>query len=647
MSDAAAPANIPPAAPHLLETAAASAPPPAPPFVPTRPPRLWRIRRFARSLNPLRLFFGPVFQREIRVTGRRRGTYVIRLLVLFVPTAFVALNFAVGSMDARMGYAQSVAGAIQSLQGVAFSVAATVAWCQLITLSMIAPLLTAGALVEERTARTLSAIAASPLTPGAVIGGVFASRMVNLAILALLPLPLILAIRTFGGLETSFVLWSFAIAVSSAVAAAALGLWSSTRATRTATAVSTTVMLMLLQWIGPVLIFMAEAALKGWRGPGSFEWMIVSPIATLAIVQNAPPGSVFGFSGAEIAATNCAISLGIAFVALLLARWQLARLIATDRVELVRQPSRRERRRARAAAAQAGAPAIEGAPEPSFNDAGSSRTVEGNPVLWREVRQPLFNAAWKRWLGVIGVVLLVLVIHASTLTLSRMDSEAVVIAPAIVTLIVLILSAAAVPAGSVTTEREAQTWATLLTTPLSPLQILVPKVAGAVRRLWPPFLFITLHMLLCVVRGVLSPIAVPFVLLHFVVYAVFLSATGVFFSLCCRKTVAAATLNLLLALALWMLAPIFASILAALAGVSRGDSVIGYTFFANPVVTCVAGLVGLTDRNQGFDMPGPGRMSAEVFTVLWLVSLAAYTGLAALVLLYARSAFHRLSTARI
>ncbi|HZW05739.1 MAG TPA: hypothetical protein VFF65_01345, partial [Phycisphaerales bacterium] len=331
-----------------------AAPPAEPGFIPTRPPRLWRLKRFLRSLNPARLLFGPVFQRDIRTSGRRKGTYAARLLVLLVPSIVVALVFTATSSRSTF-YGSSTAARMQALQDTALAVATTIAWCQLITLTFIAPLLTAGSIVEERTARALSVIAASPLSPGRVVGGLFAARMVQLGLLALLPLPLILAIRTFGGLETSFILWTSAVAVCSAVAMASVGLWASTFATRPASAISFSLLALALHWAGPPLIVMCDAALQGWAQPRFFEVMIVSPPLILVLFIDAPP--FLGVPVEQAAAINCLISLAIAAAALIAARWQLARLIATDRVELVRQPSRRQRRKAqRAAAASTDAP---------------------------------------------------------------------------------------------------------------------------------------------------------------------------------------------------------------------------------------------------------------------------------------------------
>ncbi|MDP1662291.1 MAG: hypothetical protein Q8L55_10295, partial [Phycisphaerales bacterium] len=249
-----------------LEPALAD-PPGPPPFVPARPPRLWRARRFLRSFSPLPLLLGPVFHRDMRISARRKGAYAARFVVLAIPTVVVALVFAaMPTAYYGNGYG-SAAARIQSLQDTAAAVATTVAWCQLVTLSLIAPLLTAGAVVEERAARALSVIAASPLTPGRIIGGLFTARMINLALLAVLPLPLILAIRTFGGLETSFILWSSAIAICSAVAMAAVGLWASTRVSRPAAAVSFAMLFLVVLWAGPPLYVLCEAALTGWRAP--------------------------------------------------------------------------------------------------------------------------------------------------------------------------------------------------------------------------------------------------------------------------------------------------------------------------------------------------------------------------------------------
>ncbi|MFT3686711.1 MAG: ABC transporter permease subunit [Phycisphaerales bacterium] len=633
MSDATPDAAAPPMPPEH---------PPVQPgggFVPAQPPRAWRLRAFVRSLNPFTLLLGPVFQREIRVTGRRKGTYAIRFLVLAIPTFVVALQFFTQAYVNRYADGGSVAARIQSMQNVAFTIAAIVLWCQLITLTLAAPLLTAGAVVEERTARTLSAIAASPLKPGAFIGGVFTSRIVNLSILAMLPVPILLAIRAFGGLDTAFVLAGFSIAVCSATAAASLGVWTSTRSTRTAAAVSAAAMMVLLHWLGPILVVFAQMVTTGMRTQPSFMPFLFSPPAALGVCMDPTPGAMLGMSITEIAAVNCLFSLAIAGGALLLARRRLARLIANDQVELVRQPSKRKRR----GAARSAQPA-DSADAPASNDADDSRTVTGNPILWRELRQPLFAAAWKRWLSISLTVVVVLAVHFFTLNIGRYDREPLIIIPSLIGLALLLLSAAAVPAGSITTEREAQTWATLLTSPLRPMQILLPKLAGAIRRLWPAYLFVLLHLSLCVLRGLVSPMIIPFAVVHFTVFAVFLCTTGVVFSLWCRKSAAAATLNLVLALALWMFVPICTGIL--LAATNGRDNTFGWLFFSNPFAVFVSAMIGLM-HNGRFEMPELDGLSGAEFTTAWLFVLGLYAAAGVGVLLMARTRFHKLSTARL
>ncbi len=625
-----------------LDPVPAGAPDP-PGFTPVRPPRLWRARRFFRSLNPLPLMLGPVFHRDMRISARRKGAYAARFVVLAIPTVIVALVFAAMPTAYYGGNYGSAAARIQSLQDTASAVATTVAWCQLITLSLIAPLLTAGAIVEERTARALSVIAASPLSPGRIIGGLFTARMVNLALLAVLPVPLILAIRTFGGLETSFILWSSAIAICSAVAMAAVGLWASTRVSRPAAAVSFALLFLLVLWAGPPVYVLCEAALTGWRSPPSLTPFIASPPAALALLAVPGGGPGIGFTPEEGAAINCSITLAVAVAALLAARLQLARLIATDRVELVRQPSRRQRKKALRRGATPGAPSGREVADMS----ASSRTISGNPVMWRELRQPLFGSTWKRWLGISAVVVAVGAIHTTTLSAASYEAIAVVLVPALGALVLLLLSAAAVPAGSITTELEARTWATLLTTPLRTHQILLPKVAGAMRRLWPPFLFVALHLIVCIARGIAPASVLALTLVHFTVFAAFLSCTGVFFSLCSRKSAVASTLNLSLALSLWLLGPIlFGLVVALMFRGGGGDDVFGYFFFSNPAMSYGAAMAGLCEGGSQYDM-GPLTVSGPAFFVLWALSLISFLLAASGVLVYAGRHFHRLSTARI
>src|SRR5690606_27845069 len=111
-----------------------------------------------------------------------------------------------------------------------------IVWFRYAALGLTAPLLTCGAICEERRARTLPALLTTPLSAAQIVFGKLSSRLVQLLILALLATPLLLAVRVFGGIDAEVIVAGMAVSISTVVLGAALGLAYSVRHRRAATA---------------------------------------------------------------------------------------------------------------------------------------------------------------------------------------------------------------------------------------------------------------------------------------------------------------------------------------------------------------------------------------------------------------------------
>src|SRR5258706_15498210 len=107
------------------------------------------------SLNPVSLLFGPIFQKDVRTAGRKRGTYVMRALYGAALLALVAIVFA--GMQSEVSYFTGVRR-LQRLQTLAPMMAIMVVWFQFIALCLAAPIFTGPAICDEKRARTLPAL---------------------------------------------------------------------------------------------------------------------------------------------------------------------------------------------------------------------------------------------------------------------------------------------------------------------------------------------------------------------------------------------------------------------------------------------------------------------------------------------------------
>jgi ABC-type transport system involved in multi-copper enzyme maturation permease subunit len=116
---------------------------------------------------------------------------------------------------------------------------------------------------------------------------------------------------------------------------------------------------------------------------------------------------------------------------------------------------------------------------------------------------------------------------------------------------VLLLAVAVRAAGSITGERQKQTLDALLTTPLELDAILAGKWVGSVLSIRWGWLWLGSILGLGVMTGGLFILAMPLLAMCWFVYACFLAALGLLYSIRCRSTVRATVATLVTTLGLW------------------------------------------------------------------------------------------------
>ena len=122
----------------------------------------------AASVSP----FGPIFSKELRVTSRRKRTYLLRvgylsLLLLALLLAFASTGRSYGGVAAQM-QRQAALGTAFFLAFTIFSVGA---------MGLIGPVLTANAIGAEKLAKTLPVLLMTPITAWQVVSGKLFSRV--------------------------------------------------------------------------------------------------------------------------------------------------------------------------------------------------------------------------------------------------------------------------------------------------------------------------------------------------------------------------------------------------------------------------------------------------------------------------------------
>lgn len=624
-------------------------------------PRFRRLVRTARAFAPHSVLFSAVLQKEMRVAGRRRSTYWLRFFYAGALIGLTALVF----MGATQGLQYLPASArLQQLQGVAPRLSYFIVGFQFCALAIAAPILTAGSISDERQKRTLSALATTPLTSGQIVFGKLLAGLVLLVILSLIPLPLLMGVRLFGGLEAEVIVGTSCVNLSVAFLGAALAVWNSTRARRSSSAMFFALLAAAAAQVVPILVYGVTTRFQG--GPPS--GLLVSTCAPMVLFAVCEP-MIAATLGADptrlwIAASLYNVSLGLGVM--LLATATLRRIIRADSGEKTRLLPATSRKRAAAPPpeeAHEPAPAEETTmssvpdgtamtPPPSRRkrgrrrSGGASRTVGDLPVLWRELRQSAFGARWKLLAASLAVAGILVWLYVKV----GLDEPELHMTIAVIGVLVLLFQAALNTTGGIAGEREARSLPVLMTTALSPREIVMGKYAGTLRKLWFMPAALAAHFAIGLLAGWVHTL---FPLLATVIVSgpvLMLSATGLLCSVAVRKATTAAIVNFLFAVGVYLAPWLFLVTIGALfQAFDELEPFLNIPFAFNPVaMTATAGsaLEDAAPRHGGrigdFDFP-TDDVGLLAFVGILAAVWVAYAVAAAAALALAARHFRRLA----
>jgi ABC-type transport system involved in multi-copper enzyme maturation permease subunit len=424
------------------------------------------------------MILGPVFRAELLRTARRSRYYALRLIY-----GALLLLLLWSAYESTFRTATTVS--IGFIAHFAENTFVTFAIVQFVTFLVLIPPLFGGVIADEKQRKTLHYLMASRLSSGEIIADKVLGRAAHLAVFLVIGLPVVSALRLFGGVPIEYLASAYIVTISTAIFAVALSVLVSTLARHVKQAVLISYLLLIAWLFLPALIDLCGAALY----PTSYAW--VRPV-TLILTDSSPFGLVIAGKrglGGSLSAMLAALvwmaelQLGGALLFLLTAVWRL------------RPTSQR----------QAAAPAR----KTWFRAKKSQRIARrrwlarpacgADAVLWKErffAPSDLFTKLVL--LPAIIVVTMPLVIIAETEgritsffgNLFRWGSAANFFASAGLLWSLRVemgwyaafwlLATAGAASSSVTIEREEDTWISLVSAPLTGWQIVRAKALGAI-----------------------------------------------------------------------------------------------------------------------------------------------------------------------
>jgi len=550
---------------------------------------LWKV------LNPVRLT-GPLFDKELRVSSRKKRNYILRFVYIGLLTAFVAIawqSIVVGQVSTTFQKSRmALAGKTIVTTIVTFQFAAT----QLIAIIMLST-----SISDEIYNKTLGLLMTTPINSFQIVVGKLSSKLLQLVLLLAISLPLLAIVRVFGGVPWAYVLSSLCITLTAVIFAGTLSLFYSINNRRAyVVIIKTSVTIGFFLILLPMIFGIVQMAPMAFVGVGTPRmpslpafWAALSHVSpffamthnSAMLMSPALPAGVMGFYWP----VHCAIMLGLSVLLMTVCAGIVRKVAlrqATGHIEY--RPKRKRRRRT-------GGHTLETGPGPEAG--GVIRRVSGWPVLWKDIRAPLIRGAEGRnsIIGLFITISVMLITYAAWAKEGFLDEDFTHVSYTVLFVLMAIIFHTVLSASSITSEKESRAWPILMATSMADWQILLGKAVAVFRRCLIVWLLAAGHVVLFVLIGYIHPIAILHLFMVVVWVTVFLTSAGLYFSARFRRTTWAVVATFGLAFVLWVVAPTVGGLIAA---ATREEKLISRCMFANPAVQTGVVMAGASGRRN-------------------------------------------------
>lgn len=614
-------------------------------------------QRLLSSLRWLMIPTNPVFMLEMRTSGRQRSTYINRLMFSLVLLGIITLTYVGASFESSFG--ASGVGRAQELQTIAPTLAVWISFLLLGGLIFTGPSLVGGSICDERRAGTLPATLTTPLTAGQIIVGKVASKFVHVLVLMSLAVPLLLALRLFGGLETGWIVGAALIILSYTLLAMSIAVLYSLRAARGSMAAggATFTAFLVPGLLSLVLVY--HTSRYNTTLPSGMPLTYIIPWffspATLGFMTS----ELFWGAGGTSAGVwggwqwntpwlgNVLLNLVASGLVLFVATRMLRNTMRTLDEKHILPPKRRSsksRERRSAKRGKAAREPAEDAGEPSAAvgselsglreaervevERDGSRAVSDRPVLWRELSQPAFRSVYVKVVAILACLVGLAWLYIDV----GIDTPATNMMIPIIGTLLLVVMVANSSSGSIATEREAKTWGLLLTTPLRPRQIMMGKMGGAIRRQWLIFGVLGLHIGCQVLAGVMPAVVAVGLVAVLVSTCVFVSSVGTAAALVTKSSKRATAITLLVLAALWIFPFVTIGIIESIGlWYDIDEALLPAANFVNPMyyVFALSEVIENSSRSRLRFEWHSGKLDADQFFTMLFFAVVMWLGLAA------------------
>jgi len=470
--------------------------------------------------NTSRMLFGPIFSVEMTTSARRARYFLVRaiyavivFLVLFSVYVDVFRYDDLTDISTIARYAATFF--------LAFSVV------QLGAVFLIGPAMVVGTIATERERRTIEYLFASQLSNAEIVLGKLAARLLHVAYLVLAGLPILALAMLLGGISPEVLLMVFVITLTSIVLVGCLSIWVSVWSPRSRDAVLRVYLILFMLLIAPFMAagFAAMLGSSQWAGLIMQYVAVAHPFGLIFMVGldywSTTPSNAWEMVGRFVMIHATASALLVAA-----ATWGVRRVH-------LKQAGRSSRWK-------------------SFRIQLWRPRLRNSPITWKE----LFIERSAGRLGIVGTIAQTILVVGVVVTSMSVVYEIVNrgsgwhgsngrryfnYAAMMNTFIscggLLLLGARS--ACSVTSEKERDCWVSLLSTTLTPGEIVRGKILGNFYAVRGIVLLMCFVWLLGAIFEPMIMVMLPLLLAQQAALGLFIAALGLIFSLKCQTSLRA------------------------------------------------------------------------------------------------------------
>jgi ABC-2 type transport system permease protein len=431
------------------------------------------VNSFVYKVMSLSWLTGPIFDKELRVSSRRKRNYLLRFAyIIFLSIFILSVWFSIIGIH-NSGSAVYVSSRFSQ---VGKQIITTIAWFQFVATQLIAIVMLSSSVSDEIHTGTLNVLLTTPISSFQIVVGKLLSKLLQLILLLAISLPLLAIVRVFGGVTWNYVISSVCITMTAVMLAGVVSLFLSIFYRHSYAVV-------LMTTVGYLMIFGAL--------PGLFNLLAVKGIfnqdITQSILAMTNPFVAFAAENATLLQSgvpkffswpiHCMIMLtftaGLMTISVLLIRQTTLHKTFDQSGEFLSNLISNLKGKFAAKGTNS---------QPST---GSIEPVTGPPIIWREMRKGVIGhhkGDIALFVLLIGIFLIAAVL---ILSISKGGGVGSTIIPHFFMsgiYLVVLVRLAVISAGSLTMEKEARTWPILLTTPLDDNEIIRGKAIAAFRR---------------------------------------------------------------------------------------------------------------------------------------------------------------------